>query len=677
MSSTGVRDENSNEKRVIKGLIKNEEQFIQSLRVFANTSTLSGLGATEGDSNNSPIDASGNFLSKSGDIMVGQFGNQYDAINATNIINDTLDVSKTSGITFPVVILQGESPPDPDDLVNIIQGDDVFPFQELWIRTRSSVITIKNSGNVNTPDGNDLVLPVGSIIKLLFDNFLGEWVIVSGTALSGGGGSGITFPIDYPELDEGTVGAITVNLEFSEEDRESRKYTLNGDINFAFNTPPTDKTAYADIIIEQDGTGEHTVTLPGGTINKAEVEAAISTNPNAITTITIKYAIGIFYAFLRVASQGGGTSGGPDMGGDQDGIDGVGQWVYDGRVASGNHITKKWELGTPDDASDNGPNDIIWLPPIGNTPGRLVVVGDSNLAKNGAWTQDLANTWTTSLGISSNDNYIRSAYDIVGNILVAVASNGSISNVKQISTDRGSNFANVASPNADWHNDIIWSANDSQFLATCFTIPLATAQIRGIQTSPDGSTWTVRTTPIPNTGLGSWKFIAYSTSLGLYVATTSSNDDVMTSPDGINWTAHTTNISLSLHSRLIYSPGQDKFVLVGRTSLTEINSWTSKDGINWTKFTVDTFANGQSFLNDVVWSPDLSMYVAVGQSTASGFNAIAKIWVSNDGENWTRISRQVLFQTSTGHLSVTYAEEYGQFFVISGTSGITIWRTFR
>ena len=214
MSSTGVRETNSNEKRVIKGLIKNEEAFIQSLRVFANTSTLSGLGATEGEVNNSPNEASGNYLSKSGDTMIGQFGNNFDTIAATNLVNDTLDVSKSTGITFPVVILQGEGLTD-DDLVTIIQGEDVFPFQELWIRTRVNIITVKNSDNVNTPDGNDLVLPVGSIIKLIFDTFLGEWVIVGGNAVAGsGGGTTGTFISADLTADQITNLAVNDHIEF-------------------------------------------------------------------------------------------------------------------------------------------------------------------------------------------------------------------------------------------------------------------------------------------------------------------------------------------------------------------------------------------------------------------------------------------------------------------------------
>ena len=205
MSSTGVRDSNSTEKRVIKGLILNEAQFIQSLRVFANTSTLSGLGSTGTETNNSPLEASGNYLAKSGDIMLGQLGNAFDSIAATNILSDILDVSKATGTTFPIVILQGESPPTADDLVTITQGEDVFPFQELVIRTRSSVITIKNSDNINTPDGNDLVLPVGSIIHLYFDTFLGEWVIDGGTPFFGGG-AGTTLPVvDTTSIVKGSV----------------------------------------------------------------------------------------------------------------------------------------------------------------------------------------------------------------------------------------------------------------------------------------------------------------------------------------------------------------------------------------------------------------------------------------------------------------------------------------
>ena len=82
-----------------------------------------------------------------------------------------------------------------------------------------------------------------------------------------------------------------------------------------------------------------------------------------------------------------------------------------------------------------------------------------------------------------------------------------------------------------------------QFVITNYTTgaPPASA-IRGIWTSPDGSVWTVRTTPSPVINANqSWSYVAYSPSLDLYVASTlgqtASNTDMMTSTDGgVTWT---------------------------------------------------------------------------------------------------------------------------------------------
>ncbi len=283
MSSTGVRDTNSNEKRIIKGLILNEAQFIQSLRVFANSSSLSGLGATGGDSNNSPLEASGNYFTKSGDILLGQFGNSYDAIYATNLVDDTLNVSKSTGITFPVVILQGEGLAD-DDLVTITEGTDVFPFQELWIRTRANIITVKNSGNVNTPNGNDLVLPVGSIIKLIFDNFLGEWVIVGGNLPDVA-----QDPIIVNEKNIGQVGLQSVSIDWSEAN--FHRMVVGGDITVVMNNLP-DVGKWEKVVIEftQDAIGGHLVTFTNTFINN--IIPVVDTGIDAVTSIEF-YAYGL------------------------------------------------------------------------------------------------------------------------------------------------------------------------------------------------------------------------------------------------------------------------------------------------------------------------------------------------------------------------------------------------
>ena len=103
--SSGVREGNSYTLRVIKGLINNEAAFIQSLRVFANTSTLSGLGVTGGITSNSPQIASGNYFRRSGDYMIGQSGDNYGIIE---IIDGTLNVSKSNGDISPLILLNPE-----------------------------------------------------------------------------------------------------------------------------------------------------------------------------------------------------------------------------------------------------------------------------------------------------------------------------------------------------------------------------------------------------------------------------------------------------------------------------------------------------------------------------------------------------------------------------------------
>jgi len=124
------------------------------------------------------------------------------------------------------------------------------------------------------------------------------------------GSSGVSFPIDFPEDDRGTVGASTQDILFTDSDRHSVKIEITGDIALAFSSPPTNQTAYTNIIIVQDGVGGHSLTLPPGTVNKDTVEAGFLLGINEETGIVIKFAFGIFYAFLETGNivSGGGSS---------------------------------------------------------------------------------------------------------------------------------------------------------------------------------------------------------------------------------------------------------------------------------------------------------------------------------------------------------------------------------
>jgi predicted RecA/RadA family phage recombinase len=57
-----------------------------------------------------------------------------------------------------------------------------------------------------------------------------------------------------------------------------------------------------------------------------------------------------------------------------------------------------------------------------------------------------------------------------------------------------------------------------------------------VMTSPDGITWTSRTTPAVDKG---WYAVAYGNSLFVAVADSGTGNRVMTSPDGITWTSRT------------------------------------------------------------------------------------------------------------------------------------------
>ena len=128
-----------------------------------------------------------------------------------------------------------------------------------------------------------------------------RFVYLGGTVL----GSGLVFPINYPEHDGGTLQNITQILDFADANRHSRKYSLEGDVTFAFDNPPTDKTATVFIQVVQDAIGGHTVSFPPGTINKDVVEGGIKEGANESTIVKIVYFFGVFYAYLESVGGGG------------------------------------------------------------------------------------------------------------------------------------------------------------------------------------------------------------------------------------------------------------------------------------------------------------------------------------------------------------------------------------
>jgi len=129
-----------------------------------------------------------------------------------------------------------------------------------------------------------------------------------------------------------------------------------------------------------------------------------------------------------------------------------------------------------------------------------------------------------------------------------------------------------------------------------------------ILTSPDGITWTSRTS-------GTQSFLSSVTWSGTRFVAVGSMGTILTSPDGITWTPHFSGTGNYLSS-VTWSGAQ--FVVVGADAVL-----TSPDGITWTS----RYASG-GYLSGVTWSG--TQFVAVGWTIN-----LDTILTSPDGVTWT------------------------------------------
>ena len=137
-----------------------------------------------------------------------------------------------------------------------------------------------------------------------------------------------------------------------------------------------------------------------------------------------------------------------------------------------------------------------------------------------------------------------------------------------------------------------------------------------VMTSPDGITWTARTSTADN----NWFSVTYGNGLFVAVATSGAGNRVMTSADGITWTARTSAADNSWYN---VTYGNGLFVAVAVTG-TGNRVMTSPDGITWTartsaadnEWTSVTYGNG--------------LFVAVATSGTGN-----RVMTSADGITWT------------------------------------------
>jgi len=163
-----------------------------------------------------------------------------------------------------------------------------------------------------------------------------------------------------------------------------------------------------------------------------------------------------------------------------------------------------------------------------------------------------------------------------------------------------------------------------------------------IYSSPDGTTWTSRTSGTDNLLFS----VTYSESLGLF-ATVGSSGTILTSSDGINWTSEMSSLNDKALSYITYSKKLNLFATIGSSG----TILTSSDGINWTSRTSGTNNN----LSHITYSKNLGLFVIVGSS--------GTILTSSDGINWTSRTSG----TNNNLNCVVYSESL-ELFIIVGAS---------
>ena len=229
-------------------------------------------------------------------------------------------------------------------------------------------------------------------------------------------------------------------------------------------------------------------------------------------------------------------------------------------------------------------------------------------------------------------------------LFVAVASSGIGSRV--MTSPDGITWTARTSPDNDWFS-VCWSPERSLFVAVADS-----GVDNRVMTSPNGINWSIQTSAANET----WTSVCWSPELSLFVAVADSGvgNRVMTSPNGINWSIQTSAADNAWQS-VCWSPELFLFVAVAHSGVNN-RVMTSSNGTSWD---IQTSAANNSWFS-VCWSPELSLFVAVAASGVGN-----RVMTSSNGTSWD-------IQTSAidNHwYSVCWSPELS-LFVATATSGV-------
>ena len=175
---------------------------------------------------------------------------------------------------------------------------------------------------------------------------------------------------------------------------------------------------------------------------------------------------------------------------------------------------------------------------------------------------------------------------------------------------------------------VAWASDAIAFVALDFNAP------SGAIYSEDGVEWLPGKLPA-TASTEKWRAVAQGpgSTICAVAQAVSSGFEVMTSTDAITWTSQTADTTGLGWNGLAWSPDLTLFVAVGNANGVGQNIMTSPDGIVWTNGTEPGGFTGTEFWIAVVWAPP-SLAVPTGQFLAVSQDGTGRTMKSVDGTTW-------------------------------------------